>query len=96
MTSTAHTDVKKGCYYYNAVLWAVENGITKGTTETTFSPNETCNRAQALTLLWRSQGSPEVEYENRCSCQPLLFRRGAVGREGGRYSGYHRDHVQPL
>ena len=57
------TDVKKGCYYYNAVLWAVENGITKGTTPTTFSPNETCNRAQAVTLLWRSQGSPEVKGE---------------------------------
>ncbi len=63
-TEMPFTDVKKGCYYYNAVLWAVENGITKGTTETTFSPNETCNRAQAVTLLWRSQGSPEVEYEN--------------------------------
>ena len=63
-TEMPFTDVKKGCYYYNAVLWAVENGITKGTTETTFSPNETCNRAQAVTLLWRSQGSPEVEFEN--------------------------------
>ena len=62
-TEMPFTDVKKGCYYYNAVLWAVENGITKGTTETTFSPNETCNRAQAVTLLWRSQGSPEVEGE---------------------------------
>ena len=57
-------DVKKGCYYYNAVLWAAENGITKGTTETTFSPNATCSRAQAVTMLWRSQGSPEVKSEN--------------------------------
>lgn len=57
-------DVKKGCYYYNAVLWAAENGITKGTTETTFSPNVTCSRAQAVTMLWRSQDSPKVESEN--------------------------------
>ena len=62
-TEMPFTDVKKGCYYYNAVQWAVENGITKGTTATTFSPNETCNRAQAVTLLWRSQGSPEVKGE---------------------------------
>lgn len=57
------TDVKAGSYYETAVLWAVENGITKGTTATTFSPNETCNRAQAVTLLWRFQGSPEVKGE---------------------------------
>ena len=63
-TEMPFTDVKKGCYYYNAVLWAVENGVTKGTTATTFSPNETCNRAQAVTLLWRYQGSPEVTGEN--------------------------------
>ena len=62
-TEMPFTDVKKGCYYYNAVQWAVENGITKGTTATTFSPNETCNRAQAVTLLWRFQGSPEVKGE---------------------------------
>ena len=62
-TEMPFTDVKKGCYYYNAVQWAVENGITKGTTPTTFSPNETCNRAQAVTFLWRSQGSPEVKGE---------------------------------
>ena len=52
------TDVKAGAYYYDAVLWAVENGITKGTTDTTFSPNATCSRAQIVTFLWRSQKSP--------------------------------------
>ena len=52
------TDVKAGSYYYDAVLWAVENGITKGSSETMFSPDATCSRAQIVTFLWRSQGVP--------------------------------------
>ena len=47
------TDVPAGSYYYDAVLWAVENGITKGTTSTTFSPDADCTRAQIVTFLWR-------------------------------------------
>ncbi len=52
------TDVPVGSYYYDAVLWAVENGITKGTSETMFSPDATCSRAQIVTFLWRSEKSP--------------------------------------
>ncbi len=52
------TDVSTDAYYYNAVLWAVENDVTVGTTETTFSPNELCTRAQVMTMLWRTKGSP--------------------------------------
>ena len=52
------TDVAEGSYYYDAVLWAVENGITKGTSDTTFDPDATCNRGQIVTFLWRSQNSP--------------------------------------
>lgn len=52
------TDVKAGSYYETAVLWAVENGITKGTTATTFSPEQNCSRAQIVTFLWRSEKSP--------------------------------------
>ena len=52
------TDIPVGSYYYDAVLWAVENGITKGTGDTTFSPNMTCSRAQIVTFLWRSEKSP--------------------------------------
>ena len=55
------TDVADKAYYRDAVAWAVENGITKGTTATTFSPNATCTRAQAVTFLWRAAGSPEPE-----------------------------------
>ena len=52
------TDVAEGSYYETAVLWAVENGITKGTSDTTFTPNAKCTRAQIVTFLWRSQKSP--------------------------------------
>lgn len=51
-------DVKEGAYYYNAVLWAAELGITTGTTETTFSPDATCTRAQIVTFLWRALQEP--------------------------------------
>ena len=53
-----YTDVPAGSYYRDAVLWAVENGITKGTSETTFSPDATCTRAQIVTFLWRAEKSP--------------------------------------
>ena len=52
------TDVPMGSYYYNAVLWAIENGITEGTSDTMFSPDATCSRAQIVTFLWRAGGSP--------------------------------------
>ena len=57
-------DVKAGSYYETAVLWAVENGITKGTSDTTFSPDATCSRAQIVTFLWRSQKSPAAGMAN--------------------------------
>ncbi len=50
------TDVPQISYYASAVEWAVEKGITTGTTETTFSPNDTCTKAQILTFLWRANG----------------------------------------
>lgn len=58
------TDVPVGSYYYDAVLWAVENGITKGTSDTTFSPNMTCSRAQIVAFLWRSEKSPAAGIAN--------------------------------
>ena len=53
------TDVAEGEYYYDAVLWAVNKGITNGLTDTTFGPNASCTRAQMVTFLWRAAGSPE-------------------------------------
>ena len=58
------TDVPVGSYYYDAVLWAVENGITKGTINTRFSPNDTCTRAQIVAFLWRSEKSPAAGSRN--------------------------------
>ena len=57
-------DVPAGSYYYDAVLWAVENGITEGTSDTTFSPNMTCTRAQIVAFLWRSEKSPAAGTAN--------------------------------
>ena len=54
-------DVKEGAYYYDAVLWAVEQKITSGTSATTFSPDASCTRAQMVTFLWRAAGSHKVE-----------------------------------
>ncbi len=58
------SDVKTGSYCADAVAWAVEKGITNGTTATTFSPNATCTTAQILTFLWRANGSPEMSGTN--------------------------------
>ena len=58
------TDVKAGSFYYDEVLWAVENGITKGTSETTFEPEGICTRAQIVTLIWRAQKSPAAGTDN--------------------------------
>ena len=57
-------DVLNGSYYYEAVLWAVENGITVGTSATTFSPELTCSRAHIVTFLWRAANSPSVKTAN--------------------------------
>ena len=58
------TDVKKSDYYYKAVLWAVENGVTTGTSPTTFSPEDPCTRGQIVTFLWRAQGGKKVSAAN--------------------------------
>ena len=54
------TDVKLDAYYYKAVLWAVEQGITTGTSTSTFSPNSGCTRGQVVTFLWRANEKPEL------------------------------------
>lgn len=56
------TDISKSDYFYDAVLWAADKGITSGVTETLFAPNSSCTRAQMVTFLWRANGSPVVDY----------------------------------
>ena len=60
------TDVSENAYYYDAVLWALENGITYGTSDTTFSPDKACTRAEIVTLIWRSEGCPAPK-ETECA-----------------------------
>ena len=59
VTENPFSDVKEDAYYLKAVLWATENKITSGTSETEFSPDNPCTRAQAATFLWRAEGCPE-------------------------------------
>ncbi len=59
-TENPFVDVSEADYCYDAVLWAVENGITTGITETTFEPWKACSRAEIVTFLWRAMGAKEV------------------------------------
>ena len=61
---TQFSDVVPGAYYAEPVQWAVDKGITTGTTPTTFSPDNTCTRAQILTFMWRAVGSPKMSGSN--------------------------------
>ena len=73
------TDVPVGSYYYDAVLWAVENGITMGTSDTTFSPDATCSRAQIVTFLWRYEKSPAAGTANPfADVKSTAYYAGAV------------------
>ena len=56
--ATAFTDLKPGAFYEKAVAWAVEQGITKGMSPTSFAPDATCTRGQIVTFLWRFKGMP--------------------------------------
>ena len=60
-TECAFTDVNPNAFYYKAMLWAVEKGITNGTSATEFSPNAECTRGQVVTFLWRAKGSTAPE-----------------------------------
>ena len=62
--SKPFSDIATSDYYYDAVLWAVENGVTSGISATTFGPNVTVTRAQMMTFLWRAHGSPKVSGSN--------------------------------
>ena len=59
------TDMEPEAYYFKAVMWALERDITNGTSATTFSPNQTCTRAQIVTFLYRANGAPEVSRNQR-------------------------------
>lgn len=76
--SNPFTDVSRSDYYYDAVLWAVENGVTSGTSATTFSPNAPVTRAQAMTFQWRAAGSPVVAGDSFDDVAADAYYAGAV------------------
>ena len=57
---SSFADVPADAFYAKAVAWAVENGITSGTSDGKFSPDATCTRAQSVTFLYRASGAPAV------------------------------------
>jgi hypothetical protein len=84
--------VHPSTYYYKAVLWAYENGITTGTTDTTFNPDGKCTRAHVVTFLWRAQGSPEPVTETNpfedVSEGAYFYKAVLWAAENGITSGY--------
>lgn len=64
LTQNPFTDVGEGAYYYKAVMWAVENGITSGTTATTFSPTKLCTRGHIAMFLYNFAGKPEITLQD--------------------------------
>lgn len=58
--SNPFKDVKTSDWYYHAIMWAVQNNVTAGTSATTFSPNQICTRGQVVTFLWNMEGKPKA------------------------------------
>lgn len=95
-------DVNENAYYYKAILWAVKNGITSGTSYNRFSPNMACTRAQIVTFIWKSDGSPEPTEINAENCpfedvNPSAYYAKAVyyAVEKGITSGVDLTHFAP-
>ncbi len=77
-TNNPFVDVKESDYFYKAVLWAVEQGITAGTSATTFSPSNNCTYAQVVTFLWRAEEEPFVENAAISSMYGNVYYKDAV------------------
>ena len=92
-------DVAENAYYYNAVAWAVRNGITSGTSATTFGPDDKCTRAQVVTFLWRAAGSPEPQSTANpfvdVSSSDWYYKSVLWAKENGITSGMDASHFGP-
>ena len=86
-TRNRFVDVERGAYYFDAVLWAVENGITKGTSDTTFAPEDTCTRAHVVTFLWRfdKNGAGAVTMETDLTNAAMPFAVAFTDVPAGAY-----------
>ena len=92
-------DVSKDDYYYDAVLWAYENGITTGKDDTHFQPSAPCNRAQSVTFLWRAFGKPEPETTNSpfvdVTTSDYYYKAVLWAYENGITNGSDKTHFAP-
>ena len=92
------TDVDESSPYYEAVLWAAENGVTRGVTATTFAPDAVCTRAQAVTFQWRAAGQPAASVSagfDDVDASGRLRRRGRMGRRARRCRRHWRYRLLP-
>lgn len=93
-------DIDENAYYFEAVIWAVNNGITTGVDETHFDPDGVCTRAQVVTFLWRSAGCPEPEWEDNpfVDVPEDAFYADAVlwAYSGGITTGTDSTHFSPM
>lgn len=93
-TKSGFSDVKDNDYFSAAVCWAVDKNITLGTSATTFSPDDTCTRAQILTFLWRAVGSPKLETYvpfNDVNTTDYFFNASNWAKKNGMVSGTEFD-----
>ena len=96
--SNRFTDVDSGTYYYDAVQWAVAQGITTGTTPATFSPDIPCTRGQAITFLHRANNAPKGNEDNTfvdVASKCLLCRCGTLGGEQWYHQWHWVEQIQP-
>lgn len=99
ITDVPFTDVKAGSYYEKAVLWAYENKITLGTSDTTFSPDNSCTRAQIITMLWRANGSKapaaKCEFADVAAVGSYYYDAVAWAAENGITNGTSKTTFSP-
>ena len=92
-------DVKPKHYYYDAMLWALEHGITSGTSRVTFSPNDTCTRGQVMTFLYAAKGKPEADWSNNpfvdVKKSKYYFKPVLWAFQNGITNGVDATHFQP-
>lgn len=96
-TVNPFSDLSPNAYYYKAVLWAVENGITQGTSTDTFSPDATVTRGQTVTFLHRAAGSPAAGNDsfNDVSANAYYAKAVAWANENGITSGTGSNKFSP-
>lgn len=97
---SSFSDVASDDWYYAPVHWAVQNGITNGTSATTFSPNATCTKAEIITLIWRASGKPQpnyvgFSYKNPAVSAKQYYYDAMLWAYGALYSGEENLNIDP-